>query len=254
MPDEKGLEARTDDDGHITPAKNDEQRSADIDEQVRRAREGEVSVGGYDVEPGQYGPGAIATSDTHITPKDDGQTPAEAEARSEAIDAQVAAANSGFVGMDEGVTDSTGGGAITALPGSQLDRAPATGSVDQLDAATHDPAGHDLRRDPQVAAVAGVKQEEGKRLTNKELRAIAKDRGVELKGARSNIEIQERLDEAEAERLAAEEDNAEATRPPASDDDGTKIDVVTSVGPAEQEVVPGHGTAENPAGLKPKTQ
>lgn len=54
MSDEKPLEQRTDSSGHITPAKDDAQRAADIDAMVAANRILNHNVGGNDVEPGQY--------------------------------------------------------------------------------------------------------------------------------------------------------------------------------------------------------
>lgn len=160
MPDEKTLDDRTDADGHVTPSQNDAQRAADIDEQVRRAREGETSVGGNTVEPGAYGPDSIAR-ETVIYPADDGQTDAEATARSEAIDAQVEAARSGgAVGMQTGVA--------TAGPS-------------------------------QEGAVAAVKADSAgdlHDLTIPELKALAEARGVDLQGVTKKDDIVAALENA----------------------------------------------------------
>lgn len=259
MPDDQtgrgSLDARTDDDGHITPHVDPIVRSEDIDEQVRRAREGEVSIGENTVLPGAYGPGAIATSDTITQPQPDGQSDEEARVRSEAIDQQVAASGTGAVGMSTGVQTTQGGGGVTALPGSQLDVAPTTGTIDQLDAATHAPSGKDLRPDPQGAAIAGLHEdqvEDLNDLTVKDLRQRAKSEEINLGGATNKPAIVKAIEKARKAKAKAEKTDTEALRPVASDADGEKIAVQTSVGPAEQVVQPGHGTPENPAGLKPK--
>lgn len=48
------LEERTDEDGHVTPHEDPEQRAADIDAQVAANRVANHRVGGNTVEPGQY--------------------------------------------------------------------------------------------------------------------------------------------------------------------------------------------------------
>lgn len=255
MPD-ASLEARTDDDGHITPARDDVQRSEDIDEQVRRAREGEISIGENTVLPGAYGPGSIATSDTHIAPQSDGQSDEEARIRSEAIDQQVAnAGTGGFVGMTTGVQTAGPTGGEAPLAGSVLDREGPIVTADTADSATHSPSGKDLRDDPQAAAIAGLHEDQAEdlgELTVKDLREIAKKEEISLGGAANKPAIVKAIEKERKVRAKADAAATEAQRPTAVDDAGEKIAAMTSVGPAEQIVQPGHGTPENPAGLKPK--
>lgn len=197
------LDERTDENGHITPHSDPEQRALDIDEQVRRAREGEVSVGHYDVEPGVYGEDAIAKSNTQILPQDDGQTQAEAEARSKAIDAQVEAARTGGLAataITTGTADS-GSSEPHALPGSQLAKEAPVLDDDHADAGTHDAQGHDLRPDPQAGAVAEAKAEEAQdynALTVPELKAIAAKRDVKVDG-RTKADYVKALEASDAE-------------------------------------------------------
>lgn len=257
MPDDKqtahgSLEARTDDDGHITPHADPVVRSEDIDEQVRRAREGEVSIGENTVLPGVYGPGAIATSNTEVRPQPDGQTDEEARVRSEAIDRQV---EGSAVGMTTGVQTSAPSGGEAPLPGSTLAKTGPVVTDETAHAATHDPAGHDLRADPQGAAIAGLHEdqvEDLNDLTVADLRAIAKREETNLGGATTKSQIVKAVEKARKAKARDEKAETEAARPIASDESGEKIDVITSVGPAEQIVQPGHGTPDNPAGLKPK--